>query len=134
LTRKEVLLRRTTRIWRNSSKWRVRPGEGFYYQSDAEDAIFDDIFDEDYQEKHFSSIPNEPHYERSRNRILGGPQLDPNAQSNEKRRYLAERKKFTDKTRRQLYKQMNTTDTPVSPLVKGHDEIYILVMKGRKSI
>ena len=27
---------------------RVRPGEGFYYQSDAEDAIFDDIFDEDY--------------------------------------------------------------------------------------
>jgi hypothetical protein len=79
-------------------KKRVRPGEGFYYQSDAEEAILDDIFDEDYQEKHFSSIPNEPHYECSRNRILGGPQLDPNAQSNEKRRYLAERKKFTDKT------------------------------------
>ena len=29
---------------------RVRPGEGFYYQNDADDALLDDIFDEDYQE------------------------------------------------------------------------------------
>jgi len=50
--------------------------------------------------------------------------MNPNAPSNEKRRYLAERKKFTNKTRRKLYKQMNATDTPVSPLVKGHDEMY----------
>ncbi len=44
--------------------------------------------------------------------------------SNEKRQYLTEQKKFTDKTRCQLHKQMNATDTPVSPLVKGHDEMY----------
>ena len=113
---------------------RVRPGEGFYYQNDADDTLLDDIFDEDYQEKHFSSIPNEPHYKRSCNHILGGPQLNPNAMSNEKRRYAAERKQFTDKTRRQLYKQMNATDTTVSPLaVKGHDEIYT-VMKQRKFV
>ncbi len=48
----------------------------------------------------------------------------PNATSNEKRRYAAEQKQFTNKTWCQLYKQMNATDTPVSPLVKGHDEIY----------
>ena len=64
---------------------RVRPGEGFYYQNDADNALLDDIFDEDYQEKHFLSIPNEPHYERWRNRILGGPQLKPNATFNEMR-------------------------------------------------
>ena len=103
---------------------RVRPGEGFYYQSDVDDALLDDIFDEGYQDKHFSSIPNKPHYERSRNRILGGPQLNPNAMSNKKRRYLAEQKQFTDKTRCQLYKQMNATDAPMSPLVKGHDEMH----------
>ncbi len=64
---------------------RVRPGEGLYYPEDDDNALLDDIFDEDYQEKHFSSIPNEPHYDHSRNRILGGPQLNPNATSNEKR-------------------------------------------------
>ncbi len=112
----------------------VRPGEGFYYQNDADNALLNDIFDKDYQEKHFLSIPNEPHYERPCNCILGSPLVNPNATRNKKRRYAAEQKQFTGKTRRQLYKQMNTTDTPVSPLVKGHDEIYILVMKGRKSI
>jgi hypothetical protein len=44
-------------------------GKGLYYPDD--DALFDDIFDDDYIEKHFSSIPDEPACDRNPNQIMG---------------------------------------------------------------
>ncbi len=38
-------------------RMRVMPGQGLYNCDD--DALLDDVFDEDYVEKNFSSIPNE---------------------------------------------------------------------------
>jgi len=39
-----------------------------YYPDD--DAFLDDIFDDDYVEKHFLSIPDEKACDRNRNRIM----------------------------------------------------------------
>ena len=61
-------------------------GKGLYYPDD--DAFLDDIFDDDFVEKHFSSIPDEPTCDRNRNRIMGGPQPPgPNATEEEKKSY-----------------------------------------------
>jgi len=50
----------------------IPSGKRLYYPDD--DAFLGDIFDDDYVEKHFSSIPDEPACDRNRNRIMGGPQ------------------------------------------------------------
>jgi hypothetical protein len=63
----------------------------------------DKVFDNDYNNKYFLSIPGEEGVARGRNRVLGGPQLNPNATSAELIRYRAERKKFTNKNRRQIF-------------------------------
>jgi len=43
----------------------ISSGKGLYYPDD--DAFLDEIFDDDYAEKHFSSIPDEPACNRNRN-------------------------------------------------------------------
>jgi len=76
-------------------------GKGLYYPDD--DAFLDDIFDDDYVEKHFSSIPDEKACDRNRNRIMGGPQPpSPNATEEEMKSYERKRKAFTDANRRKL--------------------------------
>ena len=73
----------------------VQAGEGLYYRGD--DDLMDEVFDDDYNDKYFLSIPGEEGIARGCNRVLGGPQPNPNATSAELVRYRAERKKFTDK-------------------------------------
>ena len=69
----------------------IPSGKGLYYPDD--DAFLDDIFDDDYVEKHFSSIPDEKACDRNRNRIMGGPQTPrPNATEEEKKSYERKRK------------------------------------------
>ncbi len=46
-----------------------------YYPEDANDELLDDIFNGDYQEKRYSSIPNNKDVETWRYRVQGGPQL-----------------------------------------------------------
>ena len=61
-------------------------GKGLYYPDD--DAFLDDIFDDDYVEKHFSTIPDEPACDRNRNQIMGGPQPPgPNSMEEDKKSY-----------------------------------------------
>jgi hypothetical protein len=48
------------------------PGQDLYYRED--DALLEDIFDEEYDKKHFTSIPSEAACDRNRNCIAGGPQ------------------------------------------------------------
>ena len=73
-------------------------GKELYYSDD--DDFLDDIFDDDYIEKHFSSIPDEPACDRNRNRIMGGPQPPgPNATEEEMKSYELKRKAFTDANR-----------------------------------
>jgi hypothetical protein len=59
-----------------------------YYSDD--DAFLDEIFDDDYVEKHFLTILDEAACEcnHNRNRIMGGPQPPgPNATKEEKQSY-----------------------------------------------
>ena len=64
-----------------------------YYSDD--DAFLDDSFDDDYAEKHLSTIPDA--CDRNRNQIMGGPQPPgPNATEEEKKSYEGKRKAFTD--------------------------------------
>jgi len=89
-------------------------GKGFYYSDD--DAFLDDIFDDDYVEKHFSTIPDEPACDRNRNRIMGGPQPPgPNATEEEKNSYEGKQKAFTDANRRKLLAALSSVDMNVSP-------------------
>jgi hypothetical protein len=67
---------------------RVQAGEGLYYLND--DNLLDEVFDNDYDDKYVLSIPGEEGVARGRNRVLGGPQLNPNATSAELIRYRAE--------------------------------------------
>ncbi len=54
-----------------------------YYPDD--DDFLDDIFDDDYVEKHFLTIPDEATCDYNHNRIMGGPQPPgPNATEEEK--------------------------------------------------
>ncbi len=48
------------------------PGRGLIYPEDNADLV--NLFDDDYEEKNFTSIPSEAPFDWSRNRILGGPQ------------------------------------------------------------
>jgi hypothetical protein len=94
-----------------------------YYPDD--EALLDDIFDDDYMEKHFSSIQDEPTCDRNCNRIMGGPQpLDANATDEEKNRYILKQKAFTDTARRcKLLSDLSSDDMDVSPqkqVVKDH--------------
>jgi hypothetical protein len=59
-----------------------------YYSDD--DAFLDDIFDNVYVEKHFSTIPDEAACNCNHNEIMGGPQPpSPNATDLEKQIYEA---------------------------------------------
>jgi len=97
-------------------------GKGLYYPDD--DAFLDDIFDDDYVEKHFSSIPDEKAFDRNRNRIMGGPQPpSPNATEEEMKSYERKRKAFTDANRRKLLAALSSVDMNVSPqkqVLTGH--------------
>ncbi len=59
----------------------VRLGQGLYIGDDA--ALLADIFNEDYDDKHFLFIPGEAASNQNRNRIMGGPQPPPNASNAE---------------------------------------------------
>ena len=97
-------------------------GKGLYYPDD--DAFLDDIFDDDYVEKHFSSIPDEKACDRNRNRIMGGPQPpSPDATEEEMKMYERKRKAFTDANRRKLLAALSSVDMNVSPqkqVMTGH--------------
>ncbi len=68
---------------------RVKAGEGLYYRDD--DDLMDEVFDDDYNDKYFSSIPGEEGVTYGGcTRVLGGPQPNPNATSAELVRYCAE--------------------------------------------
>ena len=89
-------------------------GKGLYYPDD--DAFLDDIFDDDYVEKHFSSIPDEKACDRNRNRIMGGPQPPGlNATEGEKKSYELKRKAFTDANRRKIMAALSSVNMNVSP-------------------
>ena len=57
---------------------RVMPVQDLYYRED--DALLDEVFDEEYDKKHFTLIPSEAACDRNCNRITGGPQcpMNPN--------------------------------------------------------
>jgi hypothetical protein len=89
-------------------------GKGLYYSDD--DAFLDDIFDDDYVEKHFSTIPDELACNRNHNRIMGGPQPPgPNAMKEEKKSYEGKRKAFTDANCCKLLAALSSVDKNVSP-------------------
>jgi len=93
-------------------------GKGLYYPDD--DAILDDIFDDDYVEKHFLSIPDEKACDRICNRIMGGPQPpSPNATEEEMKSYERKRKAFTDTNRRKLLASLSSVDMNISPQKQG---------------
>jgi len=88
-------------------------GKGLYYFDDY--AFLDDIFDDDYIEKNFSTIPDEPACNCNRNRIMGGPQPPgPNATEEEKKSYEGKRKAFADANRCKLLAALSSVDKNVS--------------------
>jgi len=93
-----------------------------YYPDD--DAFLGDIFDDDYVEKHFLSIPDEKACDRNRNQIMGGPQPpSPNATEEEMKSYERKQKAFTDANRRKLLAALSSVDMNVSPqkqVLTGH--------------
>ncbi len=89
-------------------------GKGLYYPDD--DAFLDDIFDDDYVEKHFLTIPDEPACDRNRNQIMGGPQPPgPNATEEEKKSYEGKQQAFTGANRCKLFAALSSVDMNVSP-------------------
>jgi hypothetical protein len=88
--------------------------DGLYYPDD--DVLLDDIFDEDYMDKHFTLIPDEPASNCNCNQIMGGPQPPgPNAMEEERKSYEGKRKAFTDTNRRKLLSALSSVDMDVSP-------------------
>ncbi len=73
---------------------RVMPGQGLYYRED--DALLDEVFDDEYDEKHFTSIPSEAACDRNCNRIAGGPQRPMNPSKSDERFYKVSCKLYTD--------------------------------------
>jgi hypothetical protein len=102
---------------------RVQAGQGLYYRDD--DALMDEVFDDDYKDKFFLSIPGEEGVARGRNRVLGGPQPNPNATSAELIRYRAEQKKFTNKIRRQIFASLQATHAKFRPRSLGKSQLRI---------
>jgi hypothetical protein len=49
---------------------RVMPGQGLYYRE--VDALLDEVFDDEYDEKHFTSIPSKAACDRNRRGLGGG--------------------------------------------------------------
>ena len=96
-----------------NSSMRVHPGSGLYYSDD--DAKMDEVFDDDYNAKYFSSIPSEDVQARRRTRVKGGPNLPPNATKKEK----AERKAYTDRQRRSNYAKMKAAHKKMSPHIQS---------------
>ncbi len=89
-------------------------GKGLYYPDD--DAFLDDIFDDDYVKKHFSTITDKPACNRNRNRIMGGPRPPgPNALEEEKRSYKGKQKAFTNANCRKLLTAVSSVDMNVLP-------------------
>ena len=92
---------------------RVMPGQGLYYRED--DALLDEVFDDDYNEKHFTLIPSEAACDRNCNHIAGGPQRPMNPSKLDKWHYKVSRKSYTDNQRRKLLKMLVAVDMNLSP-------------------
>ena len=92
---------------------RVKPGQGLYYRDD--DALLDEIFDDEYNEKHFTSIPSEAACDRNRNCIAGGPQRPDHPSKSDERFYKRDRKAYTDNQRRKLMKTLASVEMNMSP-------------------
>ncbi len=89
-------------------------GKELYYPDD--DVFLDDIFDDDYVEKHFLTIPDEAACDRNHNWIMGGPQPPgPNAMEEKKRSYEGKQKAFTHANRRTLLTALSSVDMNVPP-------------------
>jgi hypothetical protein len=95
------------------------PGRGLIYPEDNADLV--NLFDEDYEEKNFSSIPSEEPFDWSRNPILGGPQrpitlhMSSSKAKEVQRNYLSKQKAYTDKKRRNLIHELSAVDVSSSP-------------------
>ena len=101
-----------------------RFSSGLYYPDDADDKLLDDNFNEDYANKHYSSIPNDKPGDTWRYRVLGGPHLSANATSAEKDKHTKERKAYTDKTRRDLFRLQSKIESKISPSKEEAPEFY----------
>ena len=94
---------------------------GLYYPDD--DVLLDDVFDDDYMDKHFSSIPDEPASQRNRNRIMGGPQPPgPNATKEEREAYENKQKAFTDANHCKQLSSLKSVGLDVSPQKVSSDD------------
>jgi hypothetical protein len=93
------------------------PGQGLYYRDD--DALLDDVFNEDYVEKNFSSIPNEAACDRYRNRIMGSPQPLMSALNGNMWMYKAQWKVYTNGQCRKVLNSLSAVDIKTLP-VKSH--------------
>ncbi len=78
-------------------------------------ALLDEIFDDEYNEKHFTSIPSEAACDRNRNHIAGGPQRPDNPSKSDERFYKRDRKAYTDNQRRKLMKTLASVEMNMSP-------------------
>jgi hypothetical protein len=85
---------------------RVKPGHGLYYRDN--DALLDEIFDDEYNEKHFKSIPSEAACDRNRKR-------PDNPSKSDERFYKRDRKAYTDNQRRKLMKTLASVEMNMSP-------------------
>jgi hypothetical protein len=90
---------------------RVMPGQGLYYRDD--DALLDEVFDDEYNVKHFTSILSEAACDC--NRIAGGTQRPDNPSKSDERSYKVNRKAYTDKQRRKLMKTLAAVEMNLSP-------------------
>jgi hypothetical protein len=97
-----------------TKRMRVMPGQGLYYRDD--DALLDEVFDEDYVEKNFSSIPNEAACDCNHNRIMGGPQPPINASNGDMRMYKAQRKAYTVGQCRKVLNSLSAVAIKTSPV------------------
>jgi hypothetical protein len=94
-------------------------GRNLIYPEDNSDLV--NLFDEDYEEKNFSSIPSEAPFDWSRNRILGGPHPITSHMTSSKAKeaqqtYQSKRKAFTDKKRHNLIHELSAVDLSSLPV------------------
>jgi hypothetical protein len=95
------------------------PGRGLIYPEDNADLV--NLFDEDYEEKNFTLIPSEAPFDRSRKRILGGPQrpitshMSSSKAKEAQQNYQSKRKAYTDKKRQNLIHELSAVDVSSLP-------------------
>ena len=98
-------------------------GCGLIYPEDNADFV--NLFNEDYEEKNFSSIPSEAPFDCSRNHILGGPQhpitshMTSSKAKEVLQNYQSKWKAYTDKKRQNLIHKLSAVDVSTTPMKKA---------------